>query len=570
MFSLDKKTIIKTLERIALYMELQGENPFKVSAFRKAAQVLELDDRSLSEMDNISSLKGIGAATGAVIEDLITKGESSLLVELQQTVPSGLLPMLKIPGLGGKKIAKLYKELHIDSIDALKLACEEGKVQSLPGFAKKTEEKILLEIVNLQSKPERTAVWQIEPIVDLIEHKLASIALIDKFSVAGSYRRVKEASKDIDFIIATSSPQKVREELLKILPVQKIIAAGDTKVSVTLDVEVEIDVDFRLVELKQFASALNHFTGSKDHNIKMRQIAKDQGKKISEYGVELADGSVEHFNSEEDFYAYFDLPFIPPTVREDGSEFSKLDQLPSLVKLNDIKGDFHMHSTWSDGAHSIEEMVEACRVKGYSHMVITDHSNYLKVANGLSKERLLNQIDIIHSLNEKYTDIEIFTGTEMDILPDGSLDFEDDVLSQLDFVIASIHSSFSQPQEKIMERLLNALKNPYVHMIAHPTGRIIEQRDGYNPDVPTLIKWAKENGKILELNASPYRLDLNTEYLKLAQEKGVPIAINTDAHHIDQLKYMDIGVRYAQKAWLHKENIVNTWSLEKFKEYIQK
>lgn len=570
MFSLDKKTIIKTLERIALYMELQGENPFKVSAFRKAAQVLELDDRSLSEMDNISSLKGIGAATGAVIEDLITKGESSLLVELQQTVPSGLLPMLKIPGLGGKKIAKLYKELHIDSIDALKLACDEGKVQSLPGFAKKTEEKILLEIVNLQSKPERTAVWQIEPIVDLIEHKLASIALIDKFSVAGSYRRVKEASKDIDFIIATSSPQEVREELLKILPVQKIIAAGDTKVSVTLDVEVEIDVDFRLVELKQFASALNHFTGSKDHNIKMRQIAKDQGKKISEYGVELADGSVEHFESEEDFYAYFDLPFIPPTVREDGSEFSKLDQLPSLVKLNDIKADFHMHSTWSDGAHSIEEMVEACRVKGYSHMVITDHSNYLKVANGLSKERLLNQIDIIHSLNEKYTDIEIFTGTEMDILPDGSLDFEDDVLSQLDFVIASIHSSFSQPQEKIMERLLNALKNPYVHMIAHPTGRIIEQRDGYNPDVPTLIKWAKENGKILELNASPYRLDLNTEYLKLAQEKGVPIAINTDAHHIDQLKYMDIGVRYAQKAWLHKENIVNTWSLEKFKEYIQK
>ena len=568
--SLDKKTIIKTLEKIALYMELQGENPFKVSAFRKAAQVLELDERSLSEMDNISSLKGIGAATGSVIEDLITNGQSSLLIELQQTVPIGLLPMLKIPGLGGKKIAKLYKELHIDSIDALKLACEEGKVQSLPGFAKKTEEKILLEIVNLQSKPERTAIWQIEPIVDLIEHKLSSIALIEKFSVAGSFRRVKEASKDIDFIIATSSPQEVREELLKVLPVQKIIAAGDTKVSVTLDVEVEIDVDFRLVELNQYASALNHFTGSKDHNIKMRQIAKDQGKKISEYGVELADGSVEHFESEEDFYAYFDLPFIPPTVREDGSEFSKLDQLPSLVTLNDIQGDFHMHSTWSDGAHSIEEMVEACRAKGYSHMVITDHSNYLKVANGLSKERLLNQIDIIHSLNEKYTDIEIFTGTEMDILPDGSLDFEDDVLSQLDFVIASIHSSFSQPQEKIMERLLNALKNPYVHMIAHPTGRIIEQRDGYNPDVPTLIEWAKEYGKILELNASPYRLDLSTEYLKLAQEKGVSIAINTDAHHIEQLKYMDVGVRYAQKAWLHKDNIVNTWSLEKFQKYIQR
>ncbi|MDI2588313.1 DNA polymerase/3'-5' exonuclease PolX [Psychrobacillus sp. NEAU-3TGS] len=567
---MDKKTIIKTLEKIALYMELQGENSFKVSAFRKAAQVLELDPRSLSEMDDILKLKGIGASTGAVIEDLLNTGVSSLLVELQQTVPSGLLPMLKIPGLGGKKIAKLYKELQIDSMDALKLACEACKVQTLAGFAAKTEKKILAEIENLQSKPERTAVWQLEPIVEMIESKLAAIQAIERYSVAGSYRRVKEASKDIDFIIATKSPQEVREVLLNELPVLKVIAAGDTKVSVTLDGENEIDVDFRLVEMHQYASALNHFTGSKDHNIKMRQIAKEHGKKISEYGVELEDGSMQHFNSEEEFYAYFDLPFIPPTVREDGSEFSKLDQLPLLVTLEDIKGDFHMHSTWSDGAHSIEEMVEASRAKGYSHIVITDHSDYLKVANGLSKERLLKQIETIHELKNKYSDIEIFAGTEMDILPDGSLDFEDELLKQLDFVIASIHSSFSQPQEKIMERLYNAITNPYVHMIAHPTGRIIEQRNGYNPDVPTLIEWARENGKVLELNANPYRLDLQTEYLKLAQEKGVPIAINTDAHHIAQLKYMDIGVRYAQKAWLHKETIVNTWTLEKFKQFIKK
>ncbi|TQR16179.1 DNA polymerase/3'-5' exonuclease PolX [Psychrobacillus soli] len=567
---MDKKTIINTLEKIALYMELQGENPFKVSAFRKAAQVLELDARSLTEMDNILSLKGIGAATGSVIEDLLNTGVSSLLVELQHTVPSGLLPMLKIPGLGGKKIAKLYKELQIDSIDALKLACEAGQIQTLAGFAAKTELKILAEIENLQSKPERTAVWQLEPIVDMIESKLATIPTVEKYSVAGSYRRVKEASKDIDFIIATKSPQEVREALLNELPVLKVIAAGDTKVSVTLDGEHEIDVDFRLVELHQYASALNHFTGSKDHNIKMRQIAKEQGKKISEYGVELEDGSMQHFNSEAEFYAYFDLPFIPPSVREDGSEFWKLDQLPLLVTLEDIKGDFHMHSTWSDGAHSIEEMVEASRAKGYSHIVITDHSDYLKVANGLSKERLLKQIETIRELNNQYADIEIFAGTEMDILPDGSLDFDDDLLKEIDFVIASIHSSFSQPQEKIMERLYNAVKNPFVHMIAHPTGRIIEQRNGYNPDVPTLIEWAKEYGKMLELNANPYRLDLQTEYLKLAQEKGVPIAINTDAHHINQLKYMDIGVRYAQKAWLHKESVVNTWTLEQFKQFVKK
>ncbi|MEI4769350.1 DNA polymerase/3'-5' exonuclease PolX [Psychrobacillus sp. FJAT-51614] len=567
---MDKKTIIKTLEKIALYMELQGENPFKVSAFRKAAQVIELDSRSLSEMDNILKLKGIGAATGTVIEDLMNKGESSLLMELQKSVPSGLLPMLKIPGLGGKKIAKLYKELQVDSIEALKEACESHKVQKLPGFAAKTEVKILAELENFQAKPERSAVWLLEPIVELINEKLSHISAIEKFSVAGSYRRIKEASKDIDFIIATKFPIEVREELLKVLPVLKIIAAGDTKVSITLDVENEIDVDFRLVNSDQFASALNHFTGSKDHNIKMRQIAKDRGMKISEYGVELEDGTVQHFQSEEEFYAFFDLPFIPPTVREDGLEFTKLEQLPLLVTLEDIKADLHMHTTWSDGAYSIEEMVEACRAKGYSYIVITDHSDYLKVANGLSRERLLHQIETVRNINEKYTDIEIFAGTEMDILPDGSLDFDEDILKQLDFVIASIHSSFSQPQDKIMERLFNAIKNPYVHMIAHPTGRIIETRNGYNPDVPTLIDWAKEYGKILELNASPYRLDLNTEYLKLAKESGVPIAINTDAHHINQLKYMDIGVRYAQKAWLSKEEIVNTWTLEKFKQFITK
>jgi DNA polymerase (family 10) len=567
---MDKKTIIKTLEKIALYMELQGENPFKVSAFRKAAQVLELDDRSLSEMDNITSLKGIGAATGAVINDLIETDESSLLKEMQESVPGGLLPMLKIPGLGGKKIAKLYKELGVDSIESLKIACEEGKVKGLAGFGAKTEEKILAQLEVFQTKPERTAIWQLEPIVAFIEGILASMDTVVKYSVAGSYRRVKESSKDIDFIVATTSPLKVREELLEKLPLLKVIAAGDTKVSVTLDVENEVDVDFRLVEPHQYASALHHFTGSKDHNIKMRQIAKEKGLKISEYGVEQEDGSVQSFESEKEFYAYFDLPFIPPTIREDGTELNKLKMIPSLVTLEDIKGDFHMHTTWSDGAHSIEEMVEACREKGYSHIVITDHSNYLKVANGLSRERLLQQIEAIHVMNEKYSDIEIFAGTEMDILPDGSLDFDDELLEQLDFVIASIHSSFSQSQDKIMARLRTAIENPHVHMIAHPTGRIIGSRTGYDPDLPTLIEWASEFGKILELNANPHRLDLETVYLKMAQEKGVPIAINTDAHHIDQLRYMDVGVKYAQKAWLHKENIVNTWTLDKFKQYLKK
>ncbi|MGK7377951.1 DNA polymerase/3'-5' exonuclease PolX [Planococcus sp. 1R117A] len=567
---MNKKIIIRTLEKIALYMELKGENPFKVSAFRKAAQALELDQRSLDELEDVTKLKGIGKGTGDVILELIATGKSTVLEELQAEVPKGLVPLMKLQGMGGKKIAKLYKELGIDSAEALKQACLDHEIQKLPGFGPKSEEKILKELTEFDSKPGRHPIWKTEEAVEFVEDILSNIEGISEFSVAGSYRRTKETSKDLDFIVATANPAAVKEQLLAALPIQETIASGDTKVSVTVEFQDPIDIDFRLVAPEEFVTALHHFTGSKDHNVKMRQLAKSQNKKISEYGVEQEDGTVATFASETDFYAHFGLPFIPPTVREDGRELDLLDDIPLIVDLPDIKGDLHMHTTWSDGAHSLAEMIDACRSHNYSYMVITDHSEYLKVANGLTPERLLKQNAEIRELNQKYDDIEVLSGTEMDILPDGSLDFDDEVLEQLDFVIASIHSSFQQPREQIMERILTAMKNPHVDMIAHPTGRIVGQRSGYDPDIEQLLDWAKEYGKIVELNASPYRLDLAVEHLEMAQEKGVPVAINTDAHAIEQLDVMAIGVRHAQKAWLKKDNVVNTWPLEKLKEYLKK
>lgn len=567
---MNKKTIIRTLEKIALYMELQGENPFKVSAFRKAAAALEGDERSLSEMDDVTKLKGIGKGTAAVIEDLMATGESSLLKELEEIVPKGLLPLLKLPGLGGKKIAKLHQALGIDSAESLKAACEAGKVRELAGFAVKTEEKILKELANLANRSERLPIWQLEPVVLQIEALLGSMKEVERFSVAGSFRRALETSKDIDFIVVTEEVEQVREKLLKGLAIQEVVAAGDTKISVILELEEPVSVDFRLVKDNEYATALHHFTGSKDHNVRMRQLAKARGEKISEYGVEQEDGTVLTFQDETAFFAHFDLPWIPPSLRTGTVEFDKTNTIQNLVRLEDIKADLHMHTTWSDGAYSVAEMGEALLARGYQYSVITDHSQFLKVANGLTPERLEKQRVEIEAFNAAHPEFHLFKGTEMDILPDGSLDFEDQVLKELDFVIASIHSSFTQSQDKIMARLLTAMQNPYVHMIAHPTGRIIEDRDGYNPDMKQLIAWAKEYGKILELNANPYRLDLCVEHLEMAFAAGVPVAINTDAHDIAHLRFMDIGVRYANRAWLPKDMIVNTWTREQFEAFIRR
>ena len=561
-----KKDVIQLLEKIATYMELKGENTFKVSAYRKAAQSLEIDERPLDEIEDVTELKGIGKGVGEVINEFRNQGESSTLQALQEEVPEGLVPLLKIQGLGSKKIAKLYKELHIIDKKSLQKACEEGEVSKLSGFAKKTEQNILEAVKVLGAKKDSYPIDQMRGLNNEIIDFIIKLKHVDNYSSAGSFRRYKEMSKDLDFIISTEQPLEVQQQLLDIPNKVKEVAVGDTKVSLELSYDDEtIGVDFRLIEPKAFYHTLQHFTGSKDHNIRIRQLAKERNEKVSEYGIEQADGTLLQFQSEEEIYNHFDVNWIAPAMREDGSEFDK--DLSDIISLEDINGDIHMHTTYSDGAFSIREMVEANIAKGYQFMVITDHSQSLKVANGLQVERLLRQNEEIKKLNEEYDEIDIYSGTEMDILPDGSLDYDDEVLAQLDYVIAAIHQSFNQSEDEIMKRLEVACKNPYVRHIAHPTGRIIGRRPGYKPNIEKLMKLAEETNTILEINANPKRLDLNAE--TVSKYPNVKLTINTDAHHTNHLEFMKYGVATAQKGFVSKDRVINALSREEFKSLVE-
>ncbi|MCC2084397.1 DNA polymerase/3'-5' exonuclease PolX [Staphylococcus sp. HMSC068D08] len=560
-----KKDVIKLLEQIATYMELNGENTFKVSAYRKAAQSLEMDERPLEEIDDVTELKGIGKGVGEVISEYRQTGESEVLSDLKKRVPEGLIPLLKIQGLGSKKIAKLYQELGIEDKESLQRACEAGQVSQLKGFAKKTETNILEAVKALGAKKERYPIDQMRGLNEQIVAYIKTLTAIDNYSSAGSFRRYKEMSKDLDFIISTTEPDKVQAQLLNIPNKAKEMAVGQTKISLEIEYDDEtIGVDFRLIEPAAFYHTLQHFTGSKEHNIRIRQLAKAQGEKVSEYGIETSDGQLIQYNNETDIYKHFNVNWIAPAMREDGSEFER--DLSDIITLDDINGDIHMHTTYSDGAFSIRHMVEANIAKGYHFMVITDHSQSLKVANGLQVERLLRQNEEIKKLNQEYQEIDIYSGTEMDILPDGSLDYDDDVLAQLDYVIAAIHQSFNQSEADIMKRLEHACRNPYVRHIAHPTGRIIGKRPGYQPNIEQLMQLAEETQTILEINANPKRLDLNADIVK--KYPNVKLTINTDAHHTDHLEFMKYGVATAQKGFVTKDRVINTLSREDFKKFI--
>lgn len=560
---MNKKDIIKLLEDIALFLEIKGENSFRIAAYRRAAQSLERDVRSLEEIDDFSTVAGIGKGTSELIAEYVETGSSSLLNELKNEVPETLLPLLKLPGLGGKRVGTLYKELNITDIESLKKACTDGTIFNIKGFGKKTVENILKGIEERSERPERLPIYYMLKLVTEIEAYLQSISEINRFSIAGSIRRLSETIKDIDFVIETDEVDVVKEKLLQIDTLKEVVNQGDTKVSITLQDEYDVTVDFRIVNKKEFATSLHHFTGSKEHNVKMRQLAKSRQEKINEYGVtnELT-GEVTHFESEEAFFNHFNLPYIPPELRQGTIELEKFTEQVDLIDDSHIKGDLHMHTTWSDGAHSIEEMVNAARNRGYQYIAITDHSKFLRVANGLDERRLLQQREEINRLRKKYTDIHIFHGVEMDILPSGELDFTDDFLKEMDWVIAAIHSGFNQSREEIMHRLKTACENPYVDLIAHPTGRLIARRKGYNVDLEELIELASKTNTALELNSNPMRLDLEPKWLTKAQEFNIPIAVNTDSHQTTTLPYMKYGLQVARKGWLKPETVMNSWDVD--------
>lgn len=568
---INKKDVIQLLEKIAIYMELKGENPFKISAYRRAAQSLERDERALSEIDDFTKIKGIGQGTNSVIVEFLENEASETLNNLEKEIPEGLIPLLSLPGLGGKKLSKLYQELNVIDAASLQKAIEDKKVENLPGFGKKSAENMLKALKEAGKRPERLPIAVMLPVAEKIEAYLDTMTEIKRYSRAGSMRRMRETIKDIDYIIATEEPSKVRDQIIKFEHIKEIIAHGDTKISIILEDVYDINVDFRLVTEDEFASTLHHFTGSKDHNVSMRQLAKSRGEKINEYGVEVEEtGETIVFNDETEFFAHFGLNYIPPEVREAKGEVEAFEKDISLIKEQHILGDLHMHSTWSDGGQSIEEMVERSIAKGYEYIAITDHSKFLRVADGLNETRLRKQKEEIDKLNEKYPDFHIFAGVEMDILPDGRLDFDNDFLKEMDFVIAAIHSSFNQSEQQIMKRLNTALENPYVSLIAHPTGRLIGRRDGYKVNMEQLILRAKETDTALEINANPSRLDLSATFVEQAQAAGVTIAINTDAHSYQMLDHMQYGVSTAQRGWILKNTVMNTWPKEKLLAYFNR
>lgn len=560
-----KKDVIRLLEKIAVYMELNLENPFKVSAYRKAAAALETDGRTLDEISDFSELKGIGKGTNDVITEFVQTGKSSVLKDLTDKVPPGLIRMLKLPTLGPKKIAKIHDALGIDTLEGLKAACENNEVSALSGFGKKTEENILKSIETVLNRPERYPINRILKFKQVITDVVDTIPGVERYDMTGSGRRTKETSRDLDFIVKVEDYQLFTQTMIEQNFVTEIVSQGDKKLSLEIEHDFDkINVDFRFVNGDEYISTLQHFTGSKEHNVKMRQIAKSRGEKISEYGVETPDG-LKTFQSEEEFYHYFDLPYIPPAMRETGKE-TDID-ISEIVSLSDIKGDLHMHTVYSDGANSIRDMVEAAREKNYSYIVITDHSKSLRVANGLSDERLLEQLEEIRAIDQEYDDIDVYSGTEMDILADGTLDYSDEILSQLDYVIAAIHSSFQQSEEDIMHRLKTAMDNPYVRHIAHPTGRLIGVRDGYPVNMEELFDYAEKTNTILEINANPQRLDLSSDAIA---NQNVMFTVNTDAHHTDHLDFMHYGVSTLQKGFVKTSQVLNTLSREEFKAYINK
>ncbi|SFE69119.1 DNA polymerase/3'-5' exonuclease PolX [Alteribacillus iranensis] len=558
---MNKKELIKHLETIAVYLEIKGENSFKVSAYRKAAQALEQDERSLAQIEAPSKLSGIGKGTAAIIEEIRTTGTSDLLETLKAEVPSGLIPLLQLPGLGGKKIAKLYKELEITDAATLQKACEEKKIQKLAGFGAKTEENIAKALEEMNKRPERLPISFMLEAARQLEQELNNIHEVKRYERAGSLRRMEEMIKDLDYIIAVDDPEPVRKALTESRFAQKIIADGLSKVSIECDFGMPVQVDFRLVDDQSFATTLHHFTGSKEHNVQIRQLAKKLGQKVSEYGIEDTEtGELYTFSTESEFFSHFGLHYIPPEARIGKDELRLFEKPYELLSLSHIRGDLHMHTTWSDGAESIEEMAEAGREKGYEWMAITDHSKFLQVAHGLNEERVLRQIEEIKRINNKYDDFHLLAGIEMDIRPDGTLDLDEYVLKELDVVIASIHSSFNQSETEIMNRLEAALNSPYVNIIAHPTGRLIGRREGYKVNVDSLIRRAGETGTALELNANPNRLDLSAEWLRKASEHQTNITINTDAHHTGTMNHMEIGVSIGKKALLTPEQVINTWT----------
>ena len=564
--------IARAFSEIADLLELKGENPFRIRAYRKAAQNIESLNRDISKMseDELTAIPGIGKDLAGKIREYLSHGSMEVLESLRQEVPPGLTGIMSVPGVGPRTARLLFEKLNVRDVDELEGLAREGRLQGLPGIKKKTEENILRGVEMLKRGRERQPLGKVLPIAEDIIEKLKGVSGIGKLHIAGSLRRWKETIKDIDILATSSEPQAVMNAFVHLPGVQEVLLKGPTKSSVVLGEGIQVDL--RVVEDDSFGAALQYFTGSKAHNIRIREMAIKRGLKINEYGVfREADGKKIGGKKEEDVYSLIGLTCIPPELREDSGEIEAAieGRLPRLVNLEDIRGDLHVHSKWSDGSHDIEELVTAAREMGYQYIAITDHSKGLGIAGGLTPEEVLRQKQEVDALNKKLKGFRVFTGVEVDIRSDGTLDLPDEVLKQLDLVVASIHSGFRQSTKQLTMRLVSAMRNPYVRVIAHPTGRIIGERDAYEIDMKEFMRVAKETSTALEINAYPMRLDLSDRHAMEAKRLGIPIVINTDTHILTQFKYMRYGVAMARRGWLERGDILNTRTLKDFERFIK-
>ncbi len=591
---MNKADIVDVLEEIAVLLELKGENPFKIRAYQNGARILETleDDLDvLIEEKRLGDIKGMGDALVTKIETLHATGDLEFYSKLKASVPSGLLEMLDIPGLGGKKIKKLYDELGVEDIEGLKSAAEDGRIAGLKGFGKKTAENVLSGIQNREAYAARHHWWSVREVVETILGGLKSLEEVHQAEAAGSYRRYKETVGDLDFIVGSNSPEPIMDWFTNQEEVVEVTAKGETKSSVRL--EGGLQADLRVVPPDQYAFALHHFTGSKEHNVLMRQRALARGLSLSEWGlsrkaeagsqksesrkeepdaVELSAPSPPSIRTEHDLFEALDLQFIPPEFREGLDEIQAGEQegdaFPEPLTMSDLKGVFHNHTTASDGRNSLEEMVQAAQDRGWDYLGIADHSKASFQANGLDEDRLRKQIQQIRELNASgQFSCHVFAGNEVDILADGSLDFDNDLLEALDYVVASVHSSFSLSEVDQTKRIIKAIEHPQVTMLGHLTGRLLLRREAYAVDINAIVDAAAANNTVIELNANPYRLDMDWRHWKRAAEKGVLCAINPDAHSTDGFDYTEAGVYIARKGWLTRDHILNCRPLDAVKTY---
>lgn len=554
--------IAAVFSEIADFLEIKGENPFRVRAYRRAAQTMEglaEDVASVADRGELLEIPGIGKDLAGKIQEFLQSGAVEYLEGLRREIPVGVVELMRIHGVGPKTAKLLYEQVGVDSVEKLEELAKEHKLAGVPGIQAKTEENILKGIAVWRGGRERTPLGAALTLAETILETLRDLEEVDQISTAGSLRRMKETVKDIDILVTSKTPARIMEVFVGLPNVAEVLAHGETKSSLRL--RESIQVDLRVVEPDCFGAALQYFTGSKQHNIRVRELAQRRELKVSEYGVfDGKSGKRVAGATEEDVYRAVGLPFIPPELREDAGEIEAAlaDRLPTLVALADIRGDLQLHTTWSDGAHSLADLAAGVQAKGYQYMAVTDHSRSVTVAKGMDEARVVQMIAEVRSLNRRLKRFRVLAGCEVDILADGSLDFPDEILAQLDLVQVSVHSRFKMSREEMTARIVRAVRHPLVHILGHPTGRLIGERAAYEVDMEAVLQAARVAGIAVEINASPSRLDLNDLHARRAKDLGIPIAISTDAHAMPQLDFMRYGVAVARRAWLSPGDVLNT------------